>query len=152
MPIKFEITTPERTVYKDEIESVTIPTKEGEITVLPNHLPLVAILVPGVLTIRKNGEEEYLAVSGGFVEIQPQSRVIILADTAERAEELTLEAVEAARERARQVLAEKRYADEASYSAAVAALERELARLKVIYKRRTKRGPSIGSSGTNQEI
>ncbi|MDP3245098.1 MAG: ATP synthase F1 subunit epsilon [bacterium] len=144
--LQFEITTPERVVYKEKIDSVTIPTRDGEITVLPNHLPLVSILKPGVLVVRKGGEENFMAVSGGFVEIQPESRVIILADTAERAEELTLEAVEAARERAQKLLEEKRGADEVAYGAAAAALERELARLKVARRHRAggaKRGPII---------
>lgn len=151
MPITFEITTPERIVYKDEIDSVTIPTQEGEITVLPNHIPLVGILRAGVLITRKGEEENYLAVSGGFIEVQPENRVIILADTAERAEELTLTAVEEARERARMVLKEKRYIDTTSYTAAAAALERELARLKVIRKKRAKGGgPVISSIETEQ--
>ena len=148
--IHFEITTPERTVYKDEIDSVTIPTQEGEITVLPNHLPIVAVLKPGVLVVRKNKQENFLAVSGGFIEVQPNSRVVILADTAERAEELTLEAVEAARERARRLLEEKRNVDDVAYNAAAAAMERELARLKVVRRRRPRTGPIISSSETEQ--
>lgn len=145
-------------MHKEEIDSVSIPTTEGEITILSNHIPLVAILKPGVLTVRKGGEEMFMAVSGGFVEVQPPfastpakatvdekategkpvSRVIILADTAERAEELTLEAVEAARERAQKLLEEKRGADEVAYGAVAAALERELARLKVARRHRSR--------------
>lgn len=166
--IQFEITTPERVVYKDEIDSVTIPTKEGEITVLPNHIPLVAILKPGVLVVRKGEKENYMAVSGGFIEVQSSfakatddklnsasgkqtTRVIILADTADRAEELTLEAVEAAREKARKMLEEKKFIDDVSYNAAAGALERELARLKVVHKHRSHRGPTISSVETDQE-
>ena len=141
MTLKFELTTPERIVLKDEFESATVPTLEGEITVLPGHIPLVASLAPGMITVRKGGDESYLAVSGGFIEVQPGSALIILADTAERAEELDLRKVEEARERARLLLLEKRQVDDVSSAAAVAALERELARIKVIHKRRNRRGP-----------
>lgn len=146
-------------MHKEEIDSVSIPTTEGEITILPSHIPLVAILKPGVLTVRKGNQEVFMAVSGGFVEVQPvvveenksSSRVIILADTAERAEELTLEAVEEARERAQKLLEEKRGADEVTYGAAAAALERELVRLKVARRHHAKRGPMISVSGTEQD-
>lgn len=156
MSIQFEITTPERIVYKENIESLTLPTQEGEITILPGHLPLVAILKSGVLTARQNGKEVLMAVSGGFVEVQPmapekgelRSRVVILADTAERAEELTLEAVEQARQRAQKLMAEKKGVDDVAYSAAAAALERELARLKVAHRHHSKRGPVISSGET----
>ena len=133
--IRFELTTPERTVWSDEIDQITLPTKEGEITVLPNHIPLIASLVPGMATLVKDGRAEYLAVSGGFIEIQPASRVIVLADTAERAEELDIKKIEEARERAKRLLEEKRHVDEESFAAAAAALERELARLKVARKK-----------------
>lgn len=143
MKIKFEITTPERVVYKDEVDQLTIPTKEGEITVLPNHIPLVSVLAPGALTVKKNGEEAYMATSGGFIEVQPGNKVIILADTAERSEELSVEAIEAARERARAVMAEKRNVDDVAFADAAAALERELARLKVARKHKSGKNLNI---------
>lgn len=136
--IQFEIATPERIVYKDTLDSLTLPTKDGEITILPGHIPLVSVLAPGVLTARKGGNEEYLAVSGGFIEVQPKNHVVVLADTAERSEELTLEAVEKARDEAERVLKEKRAIDTESFTLAAAALERELARLKVARKRRSR--------------
>lgn len=134
--IQFEIATPERVVYKDTVDSLTLPTREGEITVLPQHIPLVSVLVPGAITVRKGADEQYMAVSGGFIEVQPHNRVVVLADTAELAEELTVEAIEKARAEAQKVLAEKRTADTESFALAAAALERELARLKVARKRR----------------
>ena len=117
----------------------TVPTREGEITVLPGHVPLVASLVPGMITVQRSGGEQYLAVSGGFIEVQPGSKMIILADTAERAEELDLEKVDAARARAEKMLTEKRAIDDMSSAAAMAALERELARAKVARKHRAGR-------------
>ena len=136
MSITFEIATPERVVYKNTVDSLTLPTREGEITVLPQHIPLVSMLAPGAITVRKGNEEQYMAVSGGFIEVMPNNRVVVLADTAERAEELTLEAVEKARADAVRTLEEKRGADTESFTAAAAALERELARLKVAHKHR----------------
>jgi len=132
--IHFEITTPERNVLREEIDSVTIPTREGEITILPGHIALVAILKPGELIVRRDGKESYMAVSGGFIEVQSlpkATRVIILADTAERAEELSIQAIEAAKERAQKELEEKRDVDDVAAAGAAASLERELARLKV---------------------
>ena len=134
--ISFEITTPERIVYRDEVDQITIPTRDGEITVLPNHIPLVSLLSPGALTVKKNGEEVYMATSGGFVEVLPGNKVIVLADTAERSEELDLAAIEVARERARKILEEKRNIDDVAFVDAAAMLERELARLKVARKHR----------------
>lgn len=144
--LTFELTTPERIVLKDEFDAVTIPTQEGEITVMPGHIPLVANLAPGMITVRKGSEESFLAVSGGFIEVQPRSRIIILADSAERAEELDLASIEAARTRAELILTEKRHADEISSAAAVAALERELARIKVARKWRGGDSPDTGTS------
>lgn len=169
--ISFEIATPERIVYKDTVDSLTLPTREGEITVLPQHIPLVSVLVPGAIVVRKGKEEQYMAVSGGFIEVQPSfakasaadksvadksegkpnTRVVVLADTAERAEELTVEAIEKARAEAQKVLAEKRTADVESFATAAAALERELVRLKVARKRHRRGGPAISSAQTGQE-
>lgn len=140
--IKFELTTPERIVVSEEIDGITLPTQTGEITILKDHVPLVANLVPGMATVHKGGEEEYLAVSGGFVEVQPGNKVIVLADTAERAEELDMEKVEEARTRAAKLLEEKRHAADVSNAAMLAALEREMARLRVVKKYRGRRGGS----------
>jgi len=133
--INFKITTPEREVYSDIADSVTLPTMEGEITILPNHLPLVSVLVPGEARVVHKGEEILMAVSGGFIEVQPGSRVVVLADTAERAEELDIEKIEEAKKKAEKALEEKRDLDEENFAEAAAALERELARLKVARKK-----------------
>ncbi|MBI2552626.1 ATP synthase F1 subunit epsilon [Candidatus Uhrbacteria bacterium] len=149
--IAFEIATPERIVYRDEVDSITLPTKEGEITVLPQHIPLVSVLVPGAITVRKGKGEQYMAVSGGFIEVQPQNRVVVLADTAERAEELTVAAIEKARADAERALTEKRNMDDETFAAAAAGLERELARLKVARRHRGHGGPVVSGTQTGQE-
>jgi len=140
--LKFEIITPERVVLKDEVDQITIPTAEGEITILPNHIPLIAVLRPGEIVAKKDKEEIAMSCSGGFIEVTGD-KVRILADTAEKAEELVEEEIEKARERAQKILEEK-HVDAEKYADAAAAMERELARLKVARKRgRARSAPSI---------
>ncbi len=129
------ITTPERIVLETEVSSVNVPTVEGEIGVLANHIPLVSILAPGELhAIATDGTEQVMAVSGGFVEVR-DNKVVILADTAEKAEEIDEARAQAAREKA-QALMQERATDDVGFADAQAALAKELARLKVARKRR----------------
>jgi F-type H+-transporting ATPase subunit epsilon len=142
LKLKFEIITPERVVYKDEIDQITLPTAEGEITILPNHIPLIAVLRPGEIVAKKGKEEIAMSCSGGFIEVTNQ-KVVVLADTAEKAEELVEAEIEKARERAQKIIEEK-HVDAEKYAEAAAGLERELARLKVARKRsRARAAPSI---------
>lgn len=136
MPLSLKIVTPERIVYEDSVDSVSVMTEMGEVTILPGHIPLVANLQAGELRAKKNGEEIYLVSSTGFLEVRDGYQVTILADTAERVEELELEKIKAAKERARQLLEEKRNIDEVAFADAAAALERELARERVVIKRK----------------
>lgn len=138
-PLQFKIVTPERVVFEDTVDGVVLPTTEGEITLLPHHIPLVTLLSAGVLRIKKGNEEILLAVSGGVVEIDGK-RIIVLADTAERADELEEEKIEKARQSAEKLMQEKRH-DAEGFAEATAALERELARLKAIKRHRRSRGP-----------
>ncbi|MEK7073164.1 MAG: ATP synthase F1 subunit epsilon [Patescibacteria group bacterium] len=141
MPLHFEITSPERLVFKDEIEQVSIPTALGEITVLPGHIPLVAELVPGELRVKRRGEMHFYAVAGGFVEVLSGNRVVILADAAERDDELDIKTIEAAEARARQVLSAQTHRDDEAFASAAAALEHEMARLRVARKRAPRSTP-----------
>lgn len=131
MAIKFQIITPERVVFSDEIDQVTMNTQDGEITVLPHHIPLVTVLKPGELICKKGGHEYPMAVTGGFAEIRPDNSVIILADAAEKAEEIDITEAEAARERAMKTMQEERRLDSAEYATLQATLEKALLRLKV---------------------
>ena len=150
--LDFELTTPERTVVREKVRQVTIPTTEGEITVMPDHLALVAPIQAGeLLVVHEDGTRTSLAVSGGFVTIHPPvkdagashgaggTRLAILADSAERADELDLKAIEEAKARAEELLKEK-IDDEERYADAAAGLARELARLKVVRKHRSRSG------------
>ncbi len=130
--MKLNIITPEKIVYTDDVDQVTIPTMDGEITVLSHHVPLVGILKAGELIIKKGEEVIPLAVSGGVVQVRADG-VTILADTAERVEEIMEQRAEEAHKRAEQLLAEKRF-DAEEYATIAAKMEKELARLKVSRK------------------
>ncbi|MBI4272622.1 ATP synthase F1 subunit epsilon [Candidatus Uhrbacteria bacterium] len=138
----FSIITPECVVYSDSVESITLPTQEGEITVLENHVPLVSILRAGELLIQKNKEIIPLAVSGGVVQVR-KAIVTILADTAEKVEEIIEERAQEARRRAEAIIADKKF-DAAEYATISAKMEKELARIKVA--RKWKKGASSFSS------
>lgn len=134
--LHLQIVTPERLVFEDEIDTLSVMTEMGEITILPNHIPLVANLRAGEMRLQKDGEEHVLASSTGFIEVRPGNTIIILADSAERMEELDLEKIEIAKEQARKAMEEKREVDDVAFAHAAAALERELARYKVAMKRK----------------
>lgn len=132
--IKFEIATPEKVVFKEEVLQVSVPTLDGEITILPNHLPLVSVLKAGVLELKKkDSSRQIISVSGGFIEVL-YNRVIILADTAERAEEIDLARAEEARQRAEESIKNLRNVDSVEFANLAAKLEKELARSRSVKK------------------
>uniref|UniRef100_A0A7C6AG22 ATP synthase epsilon chain n=1 Tax=candidate division WOR-3 bacterium TaxID=2052148 RepID=A0A7C6AG22_UNCW3 len=134
MKFRLEIVTPERLVYSEDIDILTVPTVQGEISILAKHIPLVTIISPGEIRIKKDNEIEYMAITGGFVQVLPH-KVIILADAAERAEEIDLERAMKARERAQKLMEEKR-ADKMTHAEAMAAFQRALVRIKVGQRKR----------------
>lgn len=132
MSFTFEIVTPERVVSKETITSLTLPTLAGELTVLTGHVPMVTALSPGVIeTQKEDGTRDVMAVSGGFVEVMHE-KTVILADTAERAEEIDEERLERAKEEAQRVMEESRRVDVNQFTTASARLQRELARTKAM--------------------
>ena len=135
--LKVDIVTAERTVYSDEVDIVIAPGVEGQLGILPHHAPLMTILEAGELVVRKGGQEESLAISGGFLEVRPD-RVIILADSAERAGEIDLARAEAARKRAEDRLKE-RAAGSIEATQAEAALRRAITRISVADKMKRRR-------------
>ena len=140
--IKFKIVTPEKTVYESEIDQLTLPTQEGEITVMANHIPLIAVLQAGELVAKKGGEEIAMAVSGGMVEVR-RNEITILADTAERAEEIDIARAEEAKQKAEKLKDEKIRMDETEFATAAAIFEKNLARIRVARKHLTRRGMRI---------
>ncbi|MFA6908649.1 MAG: F0F1 ATP synthase subunit epsilon [Patescibacteria group bacterium] len=143
--LRLEITTPESVVYTDSVDEIVLPTVQGEIGILPHHVPLMTVLRAGEIRIKKGGEETSMAVSGGFVEVRPDA-VVILADTAERAEDIDEQRAEEARQRAHALLEEKQV-DQVEFAELSSKIEKELARVKVVRKRRSgHRDRSAGST------
>ena len=134
--IRFKIATPERVVYEDNIFQISVPTTSGEITILPNHVPLVSILQAGELKIKDKDGEHVVAVSGGFLEIKPDNEVVILADNAERAEEIDVDRAEQARQRAVEQMAQAKAEENVDYAKLQAVLDREMNRVKIAKKYR----------------
>lgn len=95
--IKLEIVTPEKKVVDETVDAVTVPTANGEVGILPNHAPLISTLKPGILSYSRGGAQEKLVVSGGFVEVNTD-KVSVLADVAETAEDIDLDAARQERE------------------------------------------------------
>jgi F-type H+-transporting ATPase subunit epsilon len=134
---KIDIVTAERIVYSEEVDGVVAPGVEGQLGILPHHAPLMTILQAGELVVRKGGEEETMAISGGFLEVRPD-HVIVLADQAERAEEIDAARAEAARRRAEERLKDRR-AGGLDATRAEAALRRAIVRLSVADKLKRRR-------------
>ena len=137
--IKLDVVTAEKTVFSDDVEIVVAPGVQGQLGILPHHAPLMTILQPGELRARKGGEELRLCITGGFLEVRPD-RVIVLADAAEREEEIDVCRAEEAMRRARERLREYAPEEGANLARAEASLRRALVRLDVVRKRRRRPG------------
>jgi F-type H+-transporting ATPase subunit epsilon len=135
--VKLDIVTAERVVFSEDVDILVAPGVEGQLGILPHHAPLMTMLLPGELRVRKGGEEFSMAISGGFLEVRPD-RVIVLADAAERAEEIDIARAEAAKRRAEELL--KHPIPEVDMARAEAALRRSLTRLRVAEGRRKRSG------------
>jgi F-type H+-transporting ATPase subunit epsilon len=144
--IKFKIVTPERTVVEEEIYQATLPVEGGEVTILPEHIPYIGALSAGEIILRKTvgGEEINLATSGGFIEFH-ENTMVILADTAERAEEIDLARAEEARKRAEDLKNEQIHMGEEEYARTAALVEKEMARVRVARKHHSRRGVSLNN-------
>jgi len=142
MPLHLEIVTSERTVFSGDVDMVTIPGSGGVMGVLPNHAPVLSTLRPGELRIKIGQEVQEFAIGGGFVDIH-DNRVIILADSAERADEIDIARAEAARARAAELLKNPPPNKEDLFKLE-ASLRRNTVRINVATRRRTHRGDSHG--------
>ncbi len=133
--LTFKIATPERLVFEEtELDSVTLPTHQGEITVLPKHIPLVSKVVPGEVVVRKKGSEQSLMTMQGFLHLDNKGNIIVLSDYAIRSEEVELAKVEEARKKAQEAMKEK--LSERDFVVAEAELRKTLLELRVAQKRR----------------
>lgn len=130
--IKFEIVTPEQVVLKDFVIRATVPTTSGEVTILPDHIPLVSILTPGIIEVEKeSGEVEIMVVSGGFLEVLSH-KIIILADYAQRAASLDEKLVEEARVKAEKAKFDAKNRDDVEFTNIASKLEVELLKNKAL--------------------
>jgi F-type H+-transporting ATPase subunit epsilon len=140
--IKLKIVTPEKLVLEEMVDQVSIPTTEGEITVLSGHIPLIVGLSSGDIVAMTNGEYIPMAVSGGFVEIKKEgdeTLVAILADFAEHVSEIGDDGVEKARMRAEELRKQMENKDHVDFEHFEAELERSLTRVKIADKWRTRK-------------
>ena len=126
--IKVSVVTPDGPVYEADAEMVIAKAKSGELGILPGHIPLVAPLEISAVRLKKGGETKYIAVSGGFLEVRPD-KVTILAQSAEKAEDIDVARAKAAKERAERRLQSKQ--DDIDFKRAELALKRALNRLNV---------------------
>ena len=132
--LKLEIVTPEATTFSDDVEMVTLPAAEGEMGIYPQHVPLVTQIVAGEITVRRSGQDSFLAVGEGFVEITG-NRVAIMTDMAIKAENIDEAKAEEARRRAEARLAEQ--LDDTEAATVNASLAHSLAQLKVKRRQRS---------------
>lgn len=125
-----EIVTPERKVYAEQVDMVSVKGVEGELGILPNHIPLVTPLKIAPITVKKQGsKDEIIAVNGGFMEVR-KDKVVILAESAELPEQIDIDRAKAAKERAEKRLAEIKQ-NNVDFKRAEAALQRALNRISV---------------------
>ncbi len=134
MPLHLEIVTSDRTVFDGEVDMVTVPGGAGVMGILPQHAPVLSTLKPGELRVKRNDEIQEFAIGGGFIDIH-SNRVIILADSAERAEEIDIARAEAARLRAQEMLRNPP-PDKEDLSRWEGAYRRSEVRLRVAQRRR----------------
>jgi F-type H+-transporting ATPase subunit epsilon len=132
---QLDIVSAERHVSSDQVEVLVVPGVEGEMAILPSHSPLLTVLKPGEIRVVKDGEDSFIAVSGGFMEVMPE-KVTILADTAERLDEIDIERAEAALKAAQERIATA--PADMDIQRALASLRRSQARVKVGRRRRNR--------------
>jgi len=135
MTIRCEIVSQDRTVFQGDVDIVVLPGSAGEMGILPHHAPVLTTLKYGVVTVRKDGNEQIFTVAGGVAEIQPDI-VTVLADAAENVEEIDIARAEYARKRAQEVLTKGIPMDTDAYLVIEAALRRSNLRLEAAQRYR----------------
>jgi F-type H+-transporting ATPase subunit epsilon len=148
--LSVEIVTGERVVFtEDDVDMVVAPGADGALGILPHHAPLVTLLAEGELRITKGGREDSLVVFGGFMEVTGD-KVIVLADSAERAEEIDVSRAEAARQRAAEGLANRGTDGTLDLAGAESELRRASVRIRVGQRRGSRRGPGTAAGPNNE--
>jgi F-type H+-transporting ATPase subunit epsilon len=131
--IKLTIATPLREVYQNEIDQLTVTTANGELTILPDHIPLIVPLMLGQVMVKNDNSEVYHAIDGGILEVRHDNEVIILSNRAENASDIDIERSEKAIERARAIMSEKDISSD-EYVEIEKNIERGLNRVKLAQK------------------
>ena len=141
-----EIITAEQQVYSDDVEMLVAPGVDGQLGILPHHAPLMTMLQPGEILIRKDGSDTFMVVTGGFMEVIG-NKVTVLADACERSEEIDEARAQTAMDRAQERLAHQE--TDLQLQRAVSAIRRAQVRLNVVRRRRARGGigPGSGDSG-----
>ncbi len=143
--LSVEIVTGERIVLSEQdVDMVVAPGADGTLGILPRHAPLITTLAAGELRIKKGADEQSIIVFGGFMEVIPD-KVVVLADSAERAEEIDVARAEEARGRAETSIANRQ--ETADLASSAAALRRANLRLRIGRRRVGQRPPTMGGSG-----
>ena len=141
--LKLKIVTPERLILEEMVDQVSLPTTEGEITILPDHIPLIAGMASGDVVAFSNGEHVPMAVVGGFVEVKKgidkNTEVAVLADFAEHVSELSDVEIEKAKARAEELRKQMENKQVVDFEHFAAELERSLTRVKIADKWRTRK-------------
>jgi len=142
--IELKIVTPEKVLLQEEVSGVTFKTIDGEVTILPDHLPIIAAVKPGELTIRAGGKERYYSITRGVAEVDGKT-ITILTDAAESADQIDEKRAEEARKKAKELMSQERK-DEEGYAEAVAQLERSMSRIRIARKRKARGRSTIDSN------
>ncbi len=136
MSFNFEIISPEKVVYKEEVEEIIVPTTSGQLTILPNHATLMSQVTSGEIIVKKNGKEYYMAITGGFLEVN-NNNVSILADYAVRSEEIEVAHAIEAQKRAEKIMKDSdEKVSKKDFALAQAQFLRSILELKVASRRR----------------
>jgi F-type H+-transporting ATPase subunit epsilon len=135
MPLQLEIVSPERLAFTDEVDMVIVPGIDGQLGILPHHTRLISALGIGELRIKKGGTEQILFISGGFVEVRPD-KVVVMADLAERSDEIDEQRAIEARKRAEAELESAR--EPADIARVRAALQTALMRERIAVRRKSR--------------
>ena len=140
--MQLEIVTPEKIIYQGEVDEIIVNTADGEIAILPHHVNLFTKVLPGELTIKIDGKEQFLAITGGFLEVN-SNKISLLADYAVRAEEIEVEKALAAQKRAEEILKKKAEGiSEQDFATAQADLRKAILELHVS-KRKHRSSPQL---------
>ncbi|MDX1535706.1 MAG: ATP synthase F1 subunit epsilon [Candidatus Spechtbacterales bacterium] len=134
--VKLKIITPEKVIYEDEVEKLSVPTKDGVVSIRPDHMLLVSVIEAGKLIVTKESRDIDMAVTRGFLEVRSGSEVVIMADTAERIEDMDEEKIKAARKRAEKAMQNAKDADDVDFARMEEVVAREISRLKILSKRK----------------